>query len=280
MEPIVFIAVLLAAAFHAGWNAVVKVGLDRFLTVTLIFLSAGAVCLCAVPFVGLPQLAAWPWLMASTILHTAYKLFLIRAYNAGDMGQVYPIARGTAPLLVSFVMMFFFGEIISPLAMIGMGILAAGIFLMSACGGSLARLEGQAVVYALVTSVLIASYTITDGLGARVSDSPHTYAIWLFLLDAVMMLLVLLKTRGPAGLKALRPYWRSGLAGGCMSLGAYWIILWAMTLAPIAMIAAIRESSVLFAAIISVVFLRESLTKWRSLAAVIIVIGIIIARIG
>src|SRR5690606_17371814 len=116
MEPLVFIAVLLAAAFHAGWNALVKVGLDRFLTVTLIFLSAGLVSLLSTPFVPFPNNAAWPWLIASTILHTGYKLFLVRAYNAGEMSQVYPIARGTAPLLVSFVMMMFFNETLGPVA--------------------------------------------------------------------------------------------------------------------------------------------------------------------
>jgi drug/metabolite transporter (DMT)-like permease len=132
----------------------------------------------------------------------------------------------------------------------------------------------------LGTSVFIAAYTLTDGLGARVNGSPHGYAVWLFLLDAVMMLGILLATRGFQGLVALRPYWRSGLSGGCMSLCAYWIIIWAMTVSPIALVAALRESSVLFAAAISVLVLRESLTKWRTIAALVIVAGIVIARSG
>jgi len=280
MEVTVFIAVILAAAFHAGWNAVVKVGLDRFLSVTLIFLSAGAISLFLVPFVETPSGITWLWLLASTILHTGYKLFLIKAYGAGDMGQVYPIARGTAPLLVSFVMMFAFGEHLTALAMVGIAILTVGIWLMSVRGGSGLQLDRGAVSYALVTSVFIAAYTITDGLGARASGAPHSYAVWLFLLDALTMLGILLATRGWAGLGELKPYWRSGLAGGVFALAAYWIILWAMTVAPIAMVAALRESSVLFAAAISYFVLREKLTQWRAIAAVIIVAGIVIAKVG
>src|SRR5690606_35555193 len=122
---------------------------------------------------------AWPWLIASTILHTGYKLFLIRAYGAGDMGQVYPLARGTAPLLVLIVMMVFFGETLSPFAMFGVLLLVCGICLMSLRGGSKqAHLERVAVAYALGTSVFIAAYTLTDGLGARVNGSPHGYAVW------------------------------------------------------------------------------------------------------
>ncbi len=279
MEPYVFIVVLIAAAFHAGWNAVVKVGLDRFLSVTLIFLCAGFVSLCAAPFVPFPTAVAWPWLIASTILHTGYKLFLIRAYDAGDMGQVYPLARGSAPLLVSVVMMLAFGEVLTPVAMVGIMVLLAGVCLMSVRGGSeVASLDRTAVTYALGTSVFIASYTITDGLGARVNITAHSYAVWLFLLDAIMMLVILLAVRGRAGLVAMRPYWKQGIAGGCMSLAAYWIILWAMTVAPIAMVAALRESSVLFAALISVIILREPLTRWRTAAAILIVAGLIIAR--
>jgi len=280
MEVTVFIAVILAAAFHAGWNAVVKVGLDRFLSVTLIFLSAGFVSLLIVPFVDVPSGITWLWLLASTILHTGYKLFLIKAYGAGDMGQVYPIARGTAPLLVSFVMMFALGEVLTPVAMTGIVILVTGVWLMSARGGNGLHLDRSAVSYALVTSVFIAAYTITDGLGARASGSPHSYAIWLFLLDALMMLGILLATRSRAGLRELKPYWRSGLTGGVFALAAYWIILWAMTVAPIAMVAALRESSVLFAAAISYFVLREKLTRWRAIAAVVIVAGIVLAKVG
>jgi drug/metabolite transporter (DMT)-like permease len=279
MEPVVFVAVLAAAALHAGWNAIVKVGLDRFLSVSLISISAALVAAFALPFVSPPLVAAWPWLLLSVALHTGYKLFLIQAYRAGDLGQVYPIARGAAPLLVSLVMTFAFGEALSAPAIVGIALLMAGVCLMSVRGGrDLARLETRAIAFALATSVFIASYTLTDGLGARVNQSAHGYAIWLFFCDGLVMLGILVAARGFGGVAALRPYWRGGLAGGAMSFSAYWIAIWAMTVAPIALVAALRESSVLFAAAISVVVLREPLTAWRSVAAVAIVIGIVFAR--
>jgi drug/metabolite transporter (DMT)-like permease len=281
MQPIVFLAVLLAAAFHAGWNAIVKIDLDRFLSVTLISLASGVVALAALPFVTLPRPSAWPWLAVSVCLHTGYKLFLIQAYRAGDLGQVYPIARGSAPLLVSVVMMLGFGEALTPPAFAGVALLVAGVYLMSVRGGrDLARLEGRAIAFALGTSVFIASYTVTDGLGARVNGDPHGYAVCLFILDALLILSLLLVTRGVKGLRTLNPYWSSGLAGGAMSFGAYWIVIWATTKAPIALVAALRETSVLFAAAISVVILREPLTKWRTLSAIAIVTGIVIVRMA
>lgn len=281
MDPIVFMAVLFAAALHAGWNAIVKINLDRFLSITLISLASGTVALFVLPFVAVPSAAAWPWLALSVFLHTGYKLFLIEAYRAGDLGQVYPIARGSAPLLVSFVMMFVFGETLTPAAMAGIGLLVAGVWLMSIRGGrDLARIEGKAIAFALGTSMFIASYTVTDGLGARINGEADGYAFWLFALEALSMLSILLFKRGLPGFSAMRPYWLSGLAGGGMSLGAYWIAIWAMTAAPIALVAALRESSVLFAALISVLFLREPPTGWRIISAIVIVAGIVITRIG
>ncbi|MGB3387818.1 MAG: DMT family transporter, partial [Pseudaminobacter sp.] len=192
-----------------------------------------------------------------------------------------PIARGAAPLLVSFVMLFGFGEALTPPAMVGVAMLVAGVLLMSIRGGrDRAKLEAKAITFALLTSVFIAGYTVTDGLGARLNGDAHGYAVWLFVLDGLTMLGIMLALRGQRGLAAMRPYWRSGLAGGTMSLGAYWIVIWAATLAPIALVSALRESSVLFAAAISVLILREPLTRWRVLSALAIVTGILATRMG
>lgn len=281
MDATVFMAVMLAAAFHAGWNAMVKIDLDGFLSFTLIALAAGIVALLAVPFVAFPSAAAWRWLLFSSFLHTGYSLFLVQAYKVGDLGQVYPIARGTAPLMVCAVMALVFGEALSPEAMAGVALLVAGVWLMSIRGGSgVARMKGKPVAYALGTSVFIASYTMTDGLGARASGDAASYAIWLFLINAVWMVSLLFARRGAAVLPKLRPYWWRGLAGGAMSLGAYWIVIWATTLAPIAQVAALRETSVLFATAISVVVLREPLTRWRTVSVLTIVAGVVLARMG
>jgi drug/metabolite transporter (DMT)-like permease len=281
MDPIVFVAVLLAAAMHAGWNAVVKIGLDHFLSVTLIALFAALVSAPIIPFVALPSAAAWPWLLASAVLHTGYKVFLIAAYRAGDLGQVYPIARGSAPLLVTGVMIVGFGEPLAPGALLGVGLLIAGVWLMSLRGGhDLKRVESRSVAFALATSLFIAAYTITDGVGARINGSPHGYTVWLFFIDGLLMLAVLLLTRGVKGAVELRLHWQNGFAGGAMSLSAYWIAIWAMTLAPIALVAALRESSVLFAAAISVLILKEPLTRWRTVSALAIVAGIVVLRVS
>lgn len=281
MEPLVFLAVLLAAALHAGWNAVVKLGLDRSLSITLMASAAGVVAIAAIPFVAVPQAAAWPWLVLSVVLHVGYNLFLVQAYQAGDFGQVYPIARGTAPLIVTVVMVLVFGEMLPPAAMAGIALLVAGVWLMSVRGGrDLARLESRAMLFALGTSVFIAGYTLTDGHGARVSGSPHGYAVWLFALDGIAMFAILFIRRGWMALSTMGAYWRGGLMGGAMSFAAYWIAIWAMTVAPIALVAALRESSVLFAAAISLVILREPLTRWRGASAVAIVAGIVMMRLG
>lgn len=281
MDTAVLFAVLAAAAMHAGWNAVVKVGLDRFLSVVLISLAATAVSGLALPFVDIPRAAAWPWLIGSAVLHTGYKLFLIQAYKAGDLGQVYPIARGTAPLLITSISVFVLDESIAPAGILGIGVLTFGVWLMSVRGGrGLARLEMPAVAFALGTSGFIAAYTIADGIGARANLSPHGYAVWLFLLDGLLMLAVLIASRGVSGLGTLTRHWRGGLAGGAMSLGSYWIAIWAMTLAPIGVVAALRETSVLFAALISLVVLREPLSAWRAAAASLIVTGVVLTRLA
>lgn len=281
MELWLFLAILVAALLHAGWNALVKVGLDRFLSVALIAMAAGIVALPALFLVAPPQPAAWPWLVASMLLHIGYNVFLVQAYRSGDLGQVYPIARGAAPLLVAVVSVVALHELPSPLATAGIGVLVIGVGLMSLRGGRRTqRLEGHAVGAALATAAFIAGYTLSDGLGARVSGSPSGYIAWLFVGNALVMFILLLATRGTKVLPALADHWRVGLIGGAMSLGAYAIAIKAMTLAPIALVAALRETSVLFAALIGCVWLKEPLSRWRALAALTIVTGVVMAKVG
>ena len=274
------LAVMAAAALHAGWNAVIKVGRDRFSSITLLSVAAAVLSTLVLPFTDIPRLSAWPWLLASVVLHVGYNLFLVQAYRAGDLGQVYPIARGAAPLMTSIVAMGWLGERLPPVAVAGLLLLSAGVLLMAFAGHGASRLEGRAVLFALGTSAFIASYTLTDGIGSRLNGSPHGYAAWLFSIDGVAMFGLLLANRGRAGVRALWPLWRSGLPGGAMSLAAYWIVIWAMTRAPIALVAALRETSVLFASAIAVLWLGETLTFRRVAAGVAIVLGIGMARAG
>jgi drug/metabolite transporter (DMT)-like permease len=281
MEPVVVIAVLVAAIMHAGWNAVIKVGLDRFMSITLMGLFMGLISLVCLPFVAVPQGVTWVWIITSAVLHTGYKLFLIRAYSAGDLGQIYPLARGSAPLITAVAGFVLLGERLSPLMVAGIAVLTGGIFVMSLRGGALLeKLDRVAVGYAIGTSFFIAGYTLTDGVGARTAVSASSYAAWMFVLDGFWMVAFCMLVRGPASIRPLVAEWKTGIVIGALSLGAYWIVIWAMTRAPIAAVAALRETSVLVALVISVVVLKEKLTAWRLAAALLIVAGVILLRSG
>ena len=281
MDNIVFVSVLCAAFMHAGWNALVKAGSDRLMSITIISVWSAILSLPLMLMVDIPPSKAWPWLGASVALHTIYKLLLSRAYRLGDMGQVYPIARGSAPLLTVLLMAYVFNERLSLIATVGIAVLVVGVWLMSIRGGSAAaKIETKAVSYALATAVLISLYTITDGQGARIGSSAVSYAIWLFVLDGLAMLIVAGKIRGIALVSGfIKASWRTGAFGAMMSMGSYGIALWAMRHAPIASIAALRETSVLFAAIISFVVLKEALNPWRVVSALLIVSGVALSRL-
>jgi drug/metabolite transporter (DMT)-like permease len=281
MSLFVFLAVLFAAACHAGWNAVIKTGLDPLPATTLITLGATVVALAALPFFGLPPAAAWPWVIASIIIHLLYFIGLSEAYRTGDLGQVYPLARGSAPLMTALAATFLLGEQVGALGWIGILALACGVLLLSLRGGrDLARFDGSAIGFALFTAVTICAYSLVDGIGARVAVDPHPYTLAMFAGNGIAMLIYALARRGPALLPAMRPHWRAGLAGGALQLVSYGIAIWAMTLAPIAIVAALRETSVLFGAMIAVVFLKEPLRPARLVAACVIVCGLIFIRLS
>jgi drug/metabolite transporter (DMT)-like permease len=280
MDPVVFAAVLFAAACHAAWNAVIKFGLDPFTTTALIAVGSGLVAAPLVVVFGLPPAPAWPWAAASMVLHFGYFVGLTEAYRTGDMGQVYPIARGAAPLLTAAGSALLIAEPLGPLAWCGIAVLAGGIFLMSLRGGrGLPHIDRRAVGFALFTAVTIAGYSLTDGMGARAAGNAHSYTAILFVGDGLMMAAFALIRRGPGVLVDAARYWKSGLIGGTLSLVAYWIAIWAMTIAPIAIVAALRETSVLFGALIAVVVLKEPLRASRIAAAVLIVSGLALIRL-
>jgi drug/metabolite transporter (DMT)-like permease len=280
VDNLVFLAVLFAAACHAGWNALIKIGLDPLSTTTLISLGSGAVALAFLPFVGLPVVAAWPWIAASVIIHLFYFGALIEAYRTGDLGQVYPIARGSAPLMTAGVTTLFVGETMSLSGWAGIVALVAGVFLLSARGGrDLARIDRRAVGFALMTALTICAYSVVDGIGARASGNPNAYSAWLFVGIALVMLPYALWRDGRDVVPAMRTYWRRGLAGGSLQLLSYGIAIWAMSVAPIAIVATLRETSVLFGAVIAVVVLKEPLRAVRIAAALLILCGLVLIRV-
>ena len=280
MDPFVFAAVLFAAACHAGWNATIKGGLDPLATTVLISIGAAIVAAVFLPVVGLPAAAAWPWCGASVLIHLAYFAALIESYRAGDMGQVYPIARGSAPLMTALVTTAFIGERLGVLGWSGIVLLVAGVIWLSLPGGrDLARLDKKAVGFALFTAVTICAYSVVDGVGARHAGSANAYSVALFVGIGPIMAIYALIRRGPEVIAAMGRHWGLGLAGGTLQLSAYGIAIWAMTVAPIAIVAALRETSVLFGALIAIVFLKEPLRASRVAAALIIVAGLTLIRL-
>jgi drug/metabolite transporter (DMT)-like permease len=271
----VFFAVLFAALLHAGWNALVKLGLDRFSSVLLLALVQGGLAAALIPFFPAPPREAWPWVLLGSALHTGYKLFLIRAYGHGDLSQVYPLARGTAPLIVAVASALLLAEAPGALRWAAVAAIAGGIMLMAGRGG----LTRAGVAWALGTAAFTAGYTMADGVGARVAGTASGFAMWMFALDGLAMLAFALAARGGAAVQALRPAWRSGAAAGAMSLGSYWIAIWAFTQAPLAMVAALRETSVLFAMVIGVFALKERIGARRWAAAGLITTGIVLMRL-
>jgi drug/metabolite transporter (DMT)-like permease len=280
METFVFVAVLFAAACHAGWNALIKVGLDPLSTTTLISVGSGIVALAFSPFVGAPAWAAWPWLVASVVIHLVYFASLIESYRTGDLGQVYPIARGSAPLMTAAATSIFVGEKLSALGWAGIFVLVAGVLLLSARGGRhLAEIDRRAIGFALFTALTICAYSVVDGIGARLSANPNAYSVWLFIGIAVVMVPYALYRDGRDVIPAMQGFWLRGFAGGGLQVLSYGIAIWAMTVAPIAIVATLRETSVLFGALIAVIVLKEPLRAVRVIAASLIVCGLVLIRL-
>ncbi|WP_119274495.1 EamA family transporter [Taklimakanibacter deserti] len=280
MDLHIFLAVLLAALLHASWNLLVKLDLDRFLALLLISCVMGLMGIAMLIAFPWPSLASAPYFITSGLLHVGYNMFLARSYRTGDLSQVYPIARGTAPLITFIAAWALAGETVGGIGALGILLLVGGIWLTARPGHQSIRLDGMTLFFALGTSGFIAAYTIVDGFGARLSGSASAYAGMLFVLDAVFMIIVALLTRGPAAFRQILPSWKSGTAGAALSAGAYWIVIWAMSLAPIAAVAALRETSILFVMLMSAVFLKEKVTGFRLMGAVLIVLGAVALRMS
>jgi len=281
METYVFAAVLCAAAFHATWNALIKVGLDPLRSAALMALSATAIAAVILPFLVQPLPAAWPWVVLSTITHLGYFAGLVEAYRSSDYGQVYPIARGAAPLMTATVATVAVGEHVGLTGWIGIVLLATGVLLLSLRGGrDLERFDRRGVGFALFTALTVCTYSVVDGVGARVSGAPVAYTLWLFVGIAVTLIPYAMWRGGRGVFTGLTGYWKQGLIGGGLQIASYGIALWAMTLAPIAIVAALRETSVLFGAAIAVIVLKEPLRQTRIVAAAMIVSGLVLIRLA
>jgi drug/metabolite transporter (DMT)-like permease len=279
MDPFVFVAVLVAAACHAGWNALLKLNEEPIVATTLVAIASALV---VVPFAfltALPDAAAWPCLVASVAIHIGYYLALSESYRHGDLGQVYPIARGTAPLLTAVAASFILGEVLGLFGWAGLIALTMGILLLAVRGGRQARrFDGRSVGFALLTSLTITAYTVVDGIGARLTGSA-AYTVWLFLLSgAAMSVYGVMRVGRQRLIDRAKVNWAISVGGAALSTAAYAIAIWAMTVAPIALVAALRETSVLFATLISTLLLREPWLAARIAATLMVLAGALLLR--
>ncbi|KAA9005997.1 EamA family transporter [Histidinibacterium aquaticum] len=279
MENHVFAAVLLAALLHAGWNTLVKVGLDRLSTMLLLALVQAAIALPLIPFVPAPSPEAWPWIAGAAALHAGYKIFLAQAYAHADLSQAYPVARGTAPVIVLLVSATVLGARFETAAIASVGAISAGLILMAVKGGGATPLRGKGLAYALGTAGFTAGYTLVDGVGAKVADTASGFILPMVVGDAVLMCGYAVALRGGSAFRSLGSAWKSGTAAGAMSLGSYWIAVWAFTQAPIALVAALRESSILFAVLIAVLLLGERVSPWRWVSIGLIACGVALMKL-
>ncbi len=278
MDTHIFLAVLFAAFLHASWNAVIRAGGDRFQGMLLLTLSQGLMGLVMAGFVPLPKGEVWAWLLFSGVFHAGYKIFLAAAYKHGDLSRVYPIARGAAPMVVVLVGFFLLDDQLVAKEYAGIALIGSGVILMA--GGVFSSGESRALIpFALGSALCTAGYTMVDGLGARVAGNATQYTAWLFIFDAMIFSVVSLGTRGPQVFAASRRRWMVGMLAGALSLLTYWIVIWAMTMAPVAMVAALRETSVLFGVLIGVVWMKERASAGKLVAALVILAGVVLVRI-
>ncbi len=272
-------AVLVGALLHASWNALVKSSDDKAMDTALIHLLGSLMAIPLVLVVGLPPPQAWPYIAASTVIHIGYYIALTGAYKHGDLGLTYPLMRGVAPLLVAMSAALTLGEVLSPLAWAGVLGVSCGVLVL---GLSRHALESpKAVRFALTNAVIIAIYTVVDALGVRASGNAAQYVAALFLIDGWPFALIVFWRRGGA---LVWPYarrrWPVAAGAALASFGSYGIALWAMTRAPVASVAALRETSVLFAALLGAWFLKEPFTPRRIIGVVTIVAGVMALRLG
>jgi drug/metabolite transporter (DMT)-like permease len=262
--------VLLAAVMHASWNAMLRAGTDRFWSMTVMCIAIAFVCALAALVAPMPAPASWAYAIGSALLHVGYNLFLIRTYRRGDLGQTYPISRGSSPLLVTLGAAAFAGELPDPLSMLGVVLVCAGILSLAFQGR---RFGIESLPYALGTGCFIGAYSVVDGIGVRLSGSAFGYTAWMCLMWGVMAAAVYLAMRGSRSLfRSFGETWPS-VVGGLVSLLAYGIIIFAMSVSPMGPVSALRETSVVFAALIGRTFLREHLSPYRIAACIIVALG-------
>jgi drug/metabolite transporter (DMT)-like permease len=278
VTPLLIGLVLLAALLHASWNAMAKSGGTPEYSIASYQLIGALVCLPFLFLVPIPLVESWPMILLSVIWHNFYYFTLARSYRAGDLSQMYPLFRGLAPVLVAIGAAIFAHEWLSPGAMLGIGLISFGLISITLLGGQFGKISPLALRWGLATSVLIAAYTVTDGLGVRAAGNSMSYILWLFALEPFPICLILLVNNRAGWFGYMASKKGKIIIGGLASSTAYALVIFAMGLGSMAMVSSLRETSVIFAALIGTLVFKESFGRQRIIAAVLVAGGIILIR--
>ncbi|MDP2132142.1 MAG: DMT family transporter, partial [Sulfuritalea sp.] len=265
--------VLFAAALHAAWNAIVRASADKFLDTVMIVLGAGVWTAALLPLMPTPAVESWPYLAASVVIHVAYFVLVAVSYRGGELSFVYPLMRGSAPALTAVAGLLLINESPSPGGWAGVLLISCGVLVLAGDSLRSGTFHIAPAAFALTNAGVIVVYTIIDGQGARLSGHALSYTGWMFMLTAPLLLLIAGVGQGRGLVWRIRRGWRTGLVGGACTLASYALALWAMTRAPIALVAALRETSVVFAAIFAAAFLNEPISRVRYVSIVVVCAG-------
>ena len=279
MTPFIVGLVLLAAVLHASWNAMAKSGGRPQFSIASYRLISAVCCVPLIFLFPLPLAASWPMLLASMLIHTAYYYTLSQSYRSGDLSQVYPLFRGLAPVLVVLGAALLAQEYISAGSMLGIGLVSAGLISITFAGGAFGKIPAAALRWGLATSVLIAAYTVADGMGVRAAGNPFSYIIWLFILEPIPIGLWLLARDRAGWFAYMRAKPGKISAGALAAATAYAMVIYAMSVAPMAMVSSLRETSVIFAALIGTLLFREPFGRQRIIAAILVCFGVALIKI-
>jgi drug/metabolite transporter (DMT)-like permease len=280
MPADVLLAVLFAAVMHACYHAIIKLGDDKIAAVAVIAVFEALYGMAGSFVFPMPPPAAWFWILIAVTLQTVYRFFVCYAYRLGDLSQVMPIARGTAPLLVTMGSALWLGETLGGLQLVAIAVIAVGIMTLAFARTAARRFDGRAGVVAMFSGLVVAGYSMVDGIGVRVTGNAASYVWWLTMVGGFVFLVPALAMRPVQAVTLLRARWYVGALGAMFSLGTYWIVMWAMMRAPIGLVSALRETGVIFAVIIGVVFLKERPGALRIAAVALAAAGIVMLKLA
>jgi drug/metabolite transporter (DMT)-like permease len=280
LDPIVMLLVLLGSALHATWNGLLRGGKDRYLGTAALVACAGALTLLWIPFLPAPLPRAWTFLAISAVIHQVYYALIAASYHRGEMSVVYPTTRGAAPALTALGSALLLGEHPTARSVAGVLLVSGGVGMLALDHARGAHVNRTALLLALANAGVVALYTLVDGYGVRLSGNAASYTSWGFLICALLFTPTALAVRGREVVDHLRGEWRGALIGGGCSIAAYGLALWAMTRAPIASVAALRETAIVFGVLLAAITLKERVTPLRAAAVIIVACGAIVIRFG